>query len=87
MITSVAALGQQQSGRSASFPPDKRITAILPMPPGDSTRAYYELLVRQLGVSGAEVLRRGLRALAREEGIEPPTQPGPLETSQEGRMS
>ncbi|MFD8705868.1 hypothetical protein ACFV1W_25235 [Kitasatospora sp. NPDC059648] len=56
--------GRQQRGRSAEFPPDKVIRAAVNLAPGDPLRADFEHLVKTMGVSGAEVVRTALQALA-----------------------
>ncbi len=56
--------GRQQRGRSAEFPPDREIRATLKLAPGDPLREPYEGLVKSMGVSGAEVVRRAIQVLA-----------------------
>ena len=55
--------GAQQRGRSDVITPDKTVYPRLPLPPEDPERPMYERLLADMGVSGAEVLREGLRAL------------------------
>lgn len=59
----MAGRGQQQRGRTGQFAPDKTIRAVVTLPPGDPLRSHFEDLVRSMGVSGAEVVRRALLAL------------------------
>ncbi|MGW2724900.1 hypothetical protein [Streptomyces sp. NPDC001492] len=55
--------GAQQRGRSDVIAPDKTVYPRLPLPPEDPERPMYEALLVHMQVSGAEVLRAGLRAL------------------------
>ena len=55
--------GAQQRGRSDVIRPDKTVRPGLPLAPSDPERPMYEALVADMKVSGAEVLRAGLRAL------------------------
>jgi hypothetical protein len=59
----MAALGQQQRGRSGEFPPDKVIRAVAQLAPGDELRPGFEKLVKSMGVSGAQVVRIALQDL------------------------
>ncbi|GAA0439260.1 hypothetical protein GCM10010357_70860 [Streptomyces luteireticuli] len=54
--------GAQQSGRTDSFQrkQNETVRPSVPLRPGTPERKAYEELVAELGVSGAEVLRRGL---------------------------
>lgn len=58
-----AARGAQQRGRSDAIRPDKVVRPGVPLAPGETERTMYEDLLKDMQVSGAEVLRRGLRAL------------------------
>lgn len=62
----MARQGTQQRGRSDVFQPSKSVRAQTVLPPGDPVRKQYEELVAALGVSGAEVLREGIKKLHRE---------------------
>lgn len=55
--------GAQQRGRSDVIGPEKTVRAQLPLAPDDPERPMYERLLKDMQVSGAEVLRAGLRAL------------------------
>lgn len=59
--------GAQQRGRSDAISPDKTVRPGLPLAPGDPVRPMYERLLKDMNVSGAEVLREGLRALYRDK--------------------
>ncbi|WP_158786586.1 hypothetical protein [Streptomyces sp. NRRL F-5065] len=52
--------GRQHRGRSTAFPADRAIRAGLNLYPGEPVRAAYEDLVTELGISGAEVIRKAL---------------------------
>lgn len=52
--------GRQHRGRSTEFPSDKAIRAGLLLHPGEPVRAAYEDLVTEMGISGAEVIRKAL---------------------------
>ncbi|MEU1121833.1 MULTISPECIES: hypothetical protein [unclassified Streptomyces] len=55
--------GAQQRGRSDVFRPDQSVSPRLRLSPGEPERTMYEELLADMDVSGAEVLREGLRAL------------------------
>lgn len=55
--------GAQQRGRSDALHPDRTVRPGLPLAPGDPERPLYEALLKDMKVSGAEVLRAGIRAL------------------------
>ncbi|MFF7176867.1 hypothetical protein [Streptomyces pseudovenezuelae] len=55
--------GAQQRGRTDVISPDKMVYPRLPLAPDDPERPIYEALLADMKVSGAEVLRAGLRAL------------------------
>lgn len=55
--------GSPQRGRSDVFQPEKPVRAQTVLPPGDPVRKQYEELVAALGVSGAEILREGIKKL------------------------
>ena len=57
VITMPAPRGHKQSGRSGNFPADKAVRATVMLDPGDYVRTLYEELVKDMDVSGAEVLR------------------------------
>lgn len=59
--------GHKQSGRSGHFPADKAVRATVMLDPGEYVRTLYEELVRDMDVSGAEVLREAIRELHRRE--------------------
>ncbi|WP_125264851.1 hypothetical protein [Streptomyces alboflavus] len=63
--------GAQQRGRSDVIQPEKTVRPGLPLAPGDPERPLYEALVAKMQVSGAEVLREGIRALYREKFGQP----------------
>lgn len=52
--------GRQHRGRSTDFPSDRAVRAGLMLHPGDPVRVAYEELVTELGISGAEVIRKAL---------------------------
>jgi hypothetical protein len=54
--------GTQQPGRTDAFKQkkDEAVRPSVPLRPGTPEREAYEFLVPDLGVSGAEVLRRAL---------------------------
>lgn len=53
----------QQRGKTGAFAADKPIRASVLMEPGEPARIWYEDLIRVMGVSGSEVLRRALKEL------------------------
>ncbi|MBV9026413.1 MAG: hypothetical protein JO362_22070 [Streptomycetaceae bacterium] len=55
--------GLKQSGRTGKFDPEEVVTLTLRFRPDDPYRPLYEELVKRLDVSGAEVARRGMKAL------------------------
>lgn len=59
--------GHKQSGRSGNFPADKAVRATVMLDPGEYVRTLYEELVRDMDVSGAEVLREAIRELHKRE--------------------
>lgn len=59
----MAAKGRPQTGKTGTFDPGKTIRGSIPLAPGAPERRWYEELIRDLGCSGAEVLRRGLQDL------------------------
>lgn len=67
MITMPAPRGHKQSGRSGNFPADKAVRATVMLDPGEYVRTLYEELVRDMNVSGAEVLREAIRELHKRE--------------------
>lgn len=48
-------------------PPEKPVRATVILHPNDAERPLYEELVSELGVSGAEVLRRAIQELHKRE--------------------
>jgi len=63
--------GAQQRGRSDVIRPEKTVRPGLPLAPDDPERPMYEALLTDMQVSGAEVLREGIRALYRQRFGEP----------------
>ncbi|MFJ2110768.1 hypothetical protein ACIOEX_02375 [Streptomyces sp. NPDC087850] len=58
--------GRQHRGRSTDFPSDKAIRAGLMLHPGEPVREAYEDLVTELGISGAEVIRKALMEMHKQ---------------------
>jgi hypothetical protein len=52
--------GLKQDGRTGQFSPDEVVTVTVRFRPDDPARPAYEELVKRMGVSGAEVVRRAL---------------------------
>lgn len=67
VITMPAPRGHKQSGRSGNFPPDRAVRATVMLDPGEYVRTLYEELVKDMNVSGAEVLREAIRELHKRE--------------------
>ncbi|MFJ2008467.1 hypothetical protein [Streptomyces chartreusis] len=63
----MAVRGRQQPGRTGVFPEDKPLRATVMLKPGDYVRGLYEELVKDMGISGAEVLREALTELHKRE--------------------
>jgi hypothetical protein len=59
--------GAQQRGRSDAIEPKRTVRPGLPLAPEDPERPMYEALLARMNVSGAEVLRKGIEALYRQE--------------------
>ncbi|MFC7844419.1 hypothetical protein [Streptomyces sp. NPDC057382] len=59
--------GVQHAGKSAVFPADKKIRATLVLHPDDVERKFYEELVTEMGIAGAQVLREALHELYKRE--------------------
>lgn len=62
--------GAAQRGRSDAIEPGKVVRPNLPLRPDDPERPMYEALLAELKVSGAEVLRAGIRALYAQQFAE-----------------
>jgi hypothetical protein len=64
-IATVATRGVQQSGRTDLFrqKQNETVRPSVPLRPGTPERKAYEELVADMGVSGAEVLRKALMDL------------------------
>lgn len=72
--------GAQQRGRSDAIDPAKVVRPTLPLAPGDTERGMYERLLKDMSVSGAEILREGIRALYRQKyGEHAPGTPAALQ--------
>jgi hypothetical protein len=65
--------GALQRGRSDVIRPEKIVRPGLPLSPGDPERPMYEDLLTDMEISGAEILREGIRVLYRQRfGDRPP---------------
>ncbi|WP_158839122.1 hypothetical protein [Streptomyces sp. NRRL S-1022] len=65
----MAVRGRKQPHRHGTghLPPNETVRASVVLKPGDYVRGLYEELVRDMGVSGAEVLREALMELHKRE--------------------
>ena len=67
VITMPAPRGHKQSGRSGNFPADKAVRATVMLNPGEYGGCSDEELVKDIDVSGAEVLRKAIQELHKRE--------------------
>jgi hypothetical protein len=62
-MTVAGVRGLKQNGRTGEFRPDGVVTVTVRFRPDDPERPAYEELVKRMGVSGAEVVRRAVAEL------------------------
>src|SRR5579884_2331511 len=73
MIFAMAApRGRAHRGRTGAFNPETPIKAASVLYPGEEVRIAYEELVREMGVSGSEVIRQAILTLRQHRAAQSP---------------
>lgn len=67
----MAVKGKPQDGRTGKFDPNETVSVTVRFRPGDPDRRGFEDLVTEMGVSAAEVVRRGIQALKDQQRSHP----------------